>query len=418
MGERFRLKASFNISTYPADVQVILRAMKKYGIIMADNGSAWFISGKPDPRWNNTNLQTFSQLLGSNFEAVDATVLEIDPNSGAAIQQRRSRHRQSFVGDRADRALPDIHGDADRRFWRRHVERQRHSWWRHCCRNHRQQRSVSAADGRSVTADGDGPGDEPGLAHIERHGHGHHHSAREHHVGQSVTGHDRKLHVDGQRRGIRRGLRRVLRRRSAGDELCLVNQVDRHRQCAGGEGRRFRSASRLRRRRLEHRIRERRRASAAVTIAISPTTATVRVRQSRQFTATIQGTTNTSATWKVNGIVGGNGTVGTVSQSGRVQGAELGSVSRDRDGQRDIGRRSNEDGNRVGHDFQEVNRSVHSTECFASARQKGALAIVARKSDRGVVCRRRVVGAIEAPEQVRANGVEQIVVIQLQPIEN
>ena len=86
MGERFRLKASFNISTFPADVQVILRAMKKYGIMLADNGSAWFISGKPDARWNDNNLRTFGQLLGSNFEAVDATVLRIDPNSGAATQ--------------------------------------------------------------------------------------------------------------------------------------------------------------------------------------------------------------------------------------------------------------------------------------------------------------------------------------------
>ena len=86
MGERFRLKASFNISSYPADVQVILRAMKKYGIMLADNGSNWFVSGKPDARWNNDNLRTLGQLLGSNFEAVDATVLRIDPNSGAAIQ--------------------------------------------------------------------------------------------------------------------------------------------------------------------------------------------------------------------------------------------------------------------------------------------------------------------------------------------
>ena len=86
MGERLRLKASFNIGSYPADVQVILRAMKKYGIIMADNGSAWYISGKPDPRWNNDNLQRLSQLLGSNFEAVDATVLRISPDSGAARQ--------------------------------------------------------------------------------------------------------------------------------------------------------------------------------------------------------------------------------------------------------------------------------------------------------------------------------------------
>jgi hypothetical protein len=86
MGERFRLKASFNIAGFPADVQVILKAMKKYGIILADNGSAWYISGKPDPRWNDDNLHRLSQLLGSNFEAVDATVLRISADSGAARQ--------------------------------------------------------------------------------------------------------------------------------------------------------------------------------------------------------------------------------------------------------------------------------------------------------------------------------------------
>src|SRR4029434_7288805 len=86
MGERFRLKASFDITPYPADVQVILRAMKKYGIILADNGSAWYLSGKTDPRWNDDNLHALSQLLGSNFEAVDATVLRISADSGAAIQ--------------------------------------------------------------------------------------------------------------------------------------------------------------------------------------------------------------------------------------------------------------------------------------------------------------------------------------------
>ena len=103
MGERFRLKASFDISRYPADVQVILRAMKKYGIMLADNGSAWYISGKPDPRWNDDNLHTLGQLLGSNFEAVDATVLRIDPNSGAAHPERRDRHRQPVVGVGAHR---------------------------------------------------------------------------------------------------------------------------------------------------------------------------------------------------------------------------------------------------------------------------------------------------------------------------
>jgi hypothetical protein len=86
MGERFRLKASFDITPFPADVQVILRAMKKYGIILADNGSAWYLSGAPDPRWNDDNLHTLSQLLGSNFEAIDATVLQVSGDSGEAIQ--------------------------------------------------------------------------------------------------------------------------------------------------------------------------------------------------------------------------------------------------------------------------------------------------------------------------------------------
>ena len=95
MGERFRLKASFNISSYPADVQVILRAMKKYGIMLADNGSAWYISGKPDPRWNNDNLHTLGQLLGSNFEAVDATRAQDRSELGRGDPERRDRHRQS-----------------------------------------------------------------------------------------------------------------------------------------------------------------------------------------------------------------------------------------------------------------------------------------------------------------------------------
>lgn len=82
MGERFRLRANFDVSTFPAEVQVILRAMKKYGIILADNGSAWYISGAPDSRWNNDDLATLSRVKGSDFEAVDATVFMLDANSG------------------------------------------------------------------------------------------------------------------------------------------------------------------------------------------------------------------------------------------------------------------------------------------------------------------------------------------------
>ena len=86
MGERFRLKASFEISGFPAEVQVILKAMKKYGVILADNGSAWYISGKPDERWNNDNLRRLHEVVGSDFEAVDATGLMVAPDSGEARQ--------------------------------------------------------------------------------------------------------------------------------------------------------------------------------------------------------------------------------------------------------------------------------------------------------------------------------------------
>jgi hypothetical protein len=65
-------------------VQVILRALKKYGMILADNGSAWFISGVPDGRWDNDALHELHQVHGSDFEAVDVSLLMVQPNSGQA----------------------------------------------------------------------------------------------------------------------------------------------------------------------------------------------------------------------------------------------------------------------------------------------------------------------------------------------
>lgn len=88
MGQRFRLKASFNTSGYSTHARVILTAMKKYGIILADNGSAWFISGAPDQRWNNTVLRELKQVRGSDFEAVDVSSLMVNANSGAVAQQQ------------------------------------------------------------------------------------------------------------------------------------------------------------------------------------------------------------------------------------------------------------------------------------------------------------------------------------------
>jgi hypothetical protein len=80
MGLRLRLKASFDISGYPADDQVILTAMKKYGLILADNGSAIFISGAPDNRWNNTNLNRLKQITASSFEVIQTGTIVTPAN--------------------------------------------------------------------------------------------------------------------------------------------------------------------------------------------------------------------------------------------------------------------------------------------------------------------------------------------------
>ena len=84
MGQRFRLKAGFDIIPFSPQVQVILRALKRYGMMLADNGSSWYISGVPDERWDNNVLRELRELHGSDFEAVDISSLMIHPDSGQA----------------------------------------------------------------------------------------------------------------------------------------------------------------------------------------------------------------------------------------------------------------------------------------------------------------------------------------------
>jgi hypothetical protein len=86
MGQRFRLRADFDVSEFSRDTQVILTALKKYGMILADNGSDWFISGAPDERWNNAVLRELRRVRGRDFEAVDVSGLQVEENSGAAKQ--------------------------------------------------------------------------------------------------------------------------------------------------------------------------------------------------------------------------------------------------------------------------------------------------------------------------------------------
>ena len=85
MGERFRLDPNFNISSFPAADQVILQALKTYGMIVADNGSSWFISGTPSDQWNDDTLHALTAVIGNDFQAVNLTpvVSSLDQTSGS-----------------------------------------------------------------------------------------------------------------------------------------------------------------------------------------------------------------------------------------------------------------------------------------------------------------------------------------------
>ena len=70
MGLRLRLKADYDISGFAPEVQVILTALKTYGMFVADNGSDWYISGAPNPSWSDDDLAQLGSVPGSEFEVV------------------------------------------------------------------------------------------------------------------------------------------------------------------------------------------------------------------------------------------------------------------------------------------------------------------------------------------------------------
>jgi hypothetical protein len=75
MGLRVRLKASVNVASFPPQARVVLRALQRYGMILADNGSPWYVSGAPNKHWNNDALHTLGRLTGADFEVVDTSSL-------------------------------------------------------------------------------------------------------------------------------------------------------------------------------------------------------------------------------------------------------------------------------------------------------------------------------------------------------
>ena len=337
MGERFRLKATFDISSYPADVQVILRAMKKYGIILADNGSAWYISGKPDDRWNNTNLHTLGNLLGSNFEAVDASSLMIDPNSGAAVQNGvtvgvspasatvRAGRTQTFtatVTGASGGVTWSVNGIAGGNTGVGQID---------TTGKYFAPLTPPAPPTVTVTRD------EHRLSGLVGQRRSDGHPLAWHRHGQPVVFPGRQLHADDHRGRLRHRMHGVVRRRGGGVHRRVVDVDERHRQRSGGEvvGARGRQLSR--RDDIEHRVRvgdgrdagvgldfadERQRAGEA-------DEAVHRDRaEHHEQDGDVEGQRDCRRQWHRRHD----------QRVGPLQGAQLGAQPRRRDGERDVGR--------------------------------------------------------------------------------
>jgi hypothetical protein len=84
MGLRLRLRANVDISRFSSTNRIILTALKRYGMIVADNGSNWYLSGAPDDRWSNDDLHTLGAIPGSDLEVVNISSLQVNPDSGQA----------------------------------------------------------------------------------------------------------------------------------------------------------------------------------------------------------------------------------------------------------------------------------------------------------------------------------------------
>ena len=76
MGLRLRLRSNYPVAKFPYQARVVLKALKRYGMIVADNGTSWYLTGAPDPGWDNDRLHTLGKVQGSDFRVVDTRGLK------------------------------------------------------------------------------------------------------------------------------------------------------------------------------------------------------------------------------------------------------------------------------------------------------------------------------------------------------
>ena len=235
MGARFRLKAGFDISGFSPTNQIILTALKRYGMMLADNGSSWFISGAPDARWDNNDLHALTTIAGSNFEAVDVSPLMVDPNSGQALQ--------SAVSVSVSPPSATVQIDKQQQFGA----------------------TVTGNSNQAVTWDVNGAiGGNGTVGFID--------SISGLYTAPAVVPSPATVTVHATSNAVTSA--------SGSASVTITNPPP------------------------------------PVSVSITPTSTSVRIGRSKQFTASVQNTSNTSVTWRVNGLQGGNSTVGKISSSG------------------------------------------------------------------------------------------------------
>ncbi len=238
MGARFRLKASFDISGFSPANQVILTALKQYGMILADNGSSWFLAGVPNDNWNNDDLHHLTTILGSSFEAVDATVFMINPDSGQAAQ--------TTVSVSVSPASANIQVNATQQF-----TAAVHGNWD----------QTVAWDVNGIVSG------NTAVGLIDR-------------ITGLYTAPPTPVNVT-----VHASSSVVTPAAVGNASITVVNPPPPP-------------------------------PPPAISVSISPTSASVRLRGTRQFSAAVTNTTNTTVTWYVNNLPGGNSTLGTVSSNG------------------------------------------------------------------------------------------------------
>ena len=234
MGARFRLKASFNISSFSPTNQIILTALQRYGMMLADNGSSWFISGSPDSRWSNDDLHVLTIIDGSNFEAVDVSPLMVNANSGEALQ--------TSVTVSVTPPTASVYTNAQQQFTA----------------------TVIGNSNEAVTWDVNGVvGGNSAVGFID--------SIGGRYTAPAVVPSPATVTVHATSKAVSSAVG------NASVTIATAPQVK---------------------------------------VSITPKSPSVRAGKTKQFTATVTNATNTAVRWEVNGVVGGNRTVGEITAAG------------------------------------------------------------------------------------------------------